>query len=86
MFNSEIIKSFKDNYTATGAGCWQWQGDVGSDGYARFSVATHVITKKFLAHRVSYELWHGVGLQDAQCVHSCRNRGCVNPSHLSAVD
>ncbi len=36
-------------------------------------------------HRLSYRLWVGPIPQGFEIDHLCRNRRCVNPSHLEAV-
>lgn len=59
--------------------CWQWQGAVTSQGYGTITVDGLAR----LAHRVSAEL-SGMTLTN-QTDHLCRNRLCVNPSHLEAV-
>jgi hypothetical protein len=58
--------------------CWIWDGPRHGAGYG-------VTPKGELAHRVIYELMVGPipGVQELD--HICRQRGCVNPSHLRPV-
>lgn len=42
-------------------------------------------TKQVLEHRKVYEALHGPLLQGYQVDHLCRNRWCVNVTHLEAV-
>jgi hypothetical protein len=62
-----------------GDGCWEWQGPTTSSGYG------YVICKrrKAMAHRAIYELIHGP--VEGLLHHTCRNKACVNPSHLTTT-
>lgn len=66
-----------------GDGCWEWQGIRNGTGYGQFSRARPL--SKVLAHRVSYTLHVGPIPDGLTLDHLCRNRGCVNPSHLEPV-
>ena len=62
-------------------GCWNWTGNTFQGGYG-----FHSYTQKY-AHRRSYEMCVGPLPADRWMVvdHLCRNRRCVNPSHLELV-
>ena len=59
------------------SGCWEWTGHIANSGYGRLG-------RKW-AHRVSYES-SGLVIPDGkQLDHLCRNRKCINPTHLEPV-
>lgn len=64
-------------------GCWEWTGYKSNSGYGQFW--TKSFKRMLGAHVFSYIASNGmipVGL----CIdHLCRNRACVNPSHLETV-
>lgn len=62
-------------------GCWPWTGVVGVR--APYGVFYDDDGRNKRAHRIAYELTHGVELATDQVVrHSCDNPPCCNPAHL----
>lgn len=62
--------------------CWNWTGYLDKDGYGRFLGA---FEKKTSAHRLVYKIMVGEIPDGLTLDHLCRNRRCVNPSHLEPV-
>lgn len=62
-------------------GCWNWIGAMSIDGYGRMLRGG----KNVNAHRIAYELLVGPIPSGLTLDHLCRNRKCVNPSHLEPV-
>ncbi len=64
-------------------GCWRWTGAVNPNGYG---VSTHTGSyTSTTAHRIVYEMIHGLLPKILHVDHLCRVRDCVNPDHLEAV-
>ena len=65
------------------SGCWVWIGALDQCGYGSF--IGNYKEKKKSAHRWSYTMNVGEIPEGLTIDHLCRNRACVNPSHLEAV-
>lgn len=81
FFSQEWRKRFwaRVNKRADG-GCWEWTGPTGAFGYGN----TSANCMTFRANRVAYMIAKGPIPADLHILHSCHNRLCVNPDHLSA--
>lgn len=64
-----------------GTPCMPWPGWISKQGYGRLSVKDRTC----LAHRAVYRKVVGKIPDGMVLDHLCRNRSCVNPSHLEPV-
>lgn len=67
-------------YAVEPTGCWRWLGSHTTAGYGHFSIASVY----YQAHCLMYIL-HAGAVPTETLDHLCRNRWCVNPSHLEPV-
>lgn len=66
----------------TDEGCWRWTGYINRDGYGWTSFASEETRS---AYRLAYLKLIGPIPAGLVLDHLCRNRWCVNPSHLEPV-
>ena len=78
MTNLDVIRS---RVEVTPTGCWEWNLSRDQHGYGKIKIGGR--NKK--AHRASYEIFVGPIPDGLTLDHLCRNRACVNPSHLEPV-
>ena len=71
-------------WTVQSENCWEYLGGRDKDGYGKISMPGRR-GKPAMAHRVAYEIAFGPIPKGLQIDHLCRNKACVNPSHLEAV-
>lgn len=64
-----------------GRSCIKWEGEINAQGYGVVSCDK----KRRGAHRVLWERTHGPLPNGLVLDHLCRNRACVNLSHLEVV-
>jgi len=65
--------------------CWNWSGAISCSGYGVLQRG-HRGQGLVRAHRLSYEIHKGEIPKGKLILHSCDNKLCCNPSHLSIGD
>ena len=76
-------QDFANRFHVDTGGCWLWHGSINKYGHGQWHPHTgHLMCH---AHRAAYELFTGPIPEGMVIDHLCRNRACVNPSHLEAV-
>lgn len=74
------------NYLVTPSGCWEWQGYVAPNGYARIYDPDRPKGNQMQwAHRAFYERKNGPISAGHELDHTCCNTRCVNPDHVDPV-
>ena len=85
MFSQKQIQRFWSRVDQSGD-CWQWLGLLDHHGYGSIALMSAEIDKRrWKAHRLAWQLTQGAIPEDKVLDHLCRNRACVNPSHLRVV-
>lgn len=64
--------------------CWLWLASTTWAGYGRFQLSWKPRIR-VIAHRFTYEMANGPIPDGLEIDHLCRNRKCVNPTHLRVV-
>src|SRR5262252_1558526 len=83
MNKAQHFERFVSKIRVRRNGCWQWMGSFRSGGYG---VAWSRREYRAVgAHRLAYEHFIGEIPNRLEIDHLCRNRWCVNPTHLEIV-
>lgn len=86
--DAKLAERWRAKVDMADEGCWLWTGSfLRQSRYGQIHVKLR--SGKWsatVAHRVAYEIFRGPIPDGLVLDHLCRNRQCVNPSHLEAVD
>lgn len=78
-----LSRRIMDKFTVDD-GCWLWHAGLNDAGYGQINSGGSR-GRPLRAHRVLYELLVGPIPDGLVIDHLCRNRACVNPSHMEPV-
>lgn len=78
MYSEKTLRRFWAK-VAKSNGCWLWQASKSIAGYGQFKLRSYV---GVFAHRLSWEIAHGVIADGLWVLHKCDTPACVNPEHL----
>ena len=69
-----------------GPGCWEWTGAHTTKSKSLGYAVVRIFGKVEYVHRLMYQWARGPIPRGLEIDHLCRNRGCVRPDHMEAVD
>ena len=81
IYGRPPIERLMGRVSISNSGCWTWTGSRTSGGYGTVALDN----RSLVAHRAVYELLIGPIPEGLELDHLCRNRACVNPTHLEPV-
>jgi HNH endonuclease len=78
--DANLLNRFLSKVSKTDT-CWLWEGSLNNRGYGQM----RILTRSYLAHRVSYKIFKTDIPAGKVIDHLCSTTACVNPEHLEAV-
>lgn len=77
----EKIARFWSHFNKLESGCWVWRLSKCGSGNA-YGQVSKFCGRRYLAHRLAWELTNGPIPDGLQVLHKCDNPPCGNPDHL----
>lgn len=83
FIDDRTVDRFHSKVAFAEGGCWEWVGAIQPNGYGYFGLRHG---NNVYSHRFSWTLAAGRDVPQGLSIdHKCRNRRCVNPTHLEPV-
>jgi len=80
-----MARLLRRSETDPDTGCILWNGELNSKGYGRVEVQTDGVRRRFLVHRLAWQLSVGEIPQGWVIDHLCQTKRCINVEHLACV-
>jgi group I intron endonuclease len=78
IYDKKYIEKFKKQIIIEDNGCWSFRGNKKS-----YTSVKYFFKKSTTFHRLSYYIFNGEFPEYLKVLHSCNNKWCGNPKHLS---
>jgi hypothetical protein len=86
LAKARAVSKIDDYYVLDNtSGCWNYKFKTSEKGYGSICIHFNGRNYNFRAHRIMFERYNGTIQENLVLDHICRNKACINPSHLRAV-
>jgi hypothetical protein len=83
LTSNEITRLWHGIDARGGGECWPWKYSCTRDGYGQIEIARDGRRQNWATHILMFAVCEGQHTPGLDVMHSCDNRKCCNPAHLS---